>query len=219
MKTSFLDFALISSCVLVLVGLSALTVWALPTGGTYRAVIDLAVFLLAYGLYTMLMLAVIRRFLPYPNGSFKMDSGAFTYWKLNAVLVDLACKALTPFNTVFTEAALHAGLGAKIGAQAAIAGTLRDHPLLELGALATIGQNSVVTAHAITHDEIVLKPVKIGAGAVVGVGCVVLPGVELGTNAVLAPGAVATIDTKIPPNELWGGIPARKLKDLGATAG
>lgn len=215
MKTSIFDVALVSICVLLIAALSGLTAWALPTDGSYGPLIDLGVFLLAYGLYTMLWLAALRSVWPYPKGNFSMDSSAFTYWKINAVLVDLACKALAPFNTVFTQALLHAGLGAKIGPQAAIAGILRDHPLLEIGSRATIGQNSVITAHAITHNEILLKTVRIGAGAVVGVGCVVLPGVELGEGAVLAPGAVATVDTKIPANELWGGIPARKLKDLG----
>ena len=157
---------------------------------------------------------MIRRVAPYPQGSHSTDSHAFTYWKVNAVLVDLATKALAPYTTVFTEVAVHAGFGARIGSQSAIAGTLRDHPLLEIGPLATIGQNSVVTAHAITQDRIVMKPIRIGRSAVVGINCVVLPGVELGDYAVLAPGAVALVDTKIPANELWAGVPARKVKTL-----
>jgi acetyltransferase-like isoleucine patch superfamily enzyme len=59
-----------------------------------------------------------------------------------------------------------------------------------------------------------MAPVRIGRGAVVGINCVVMPGVELGDGAVLAPGGVATAGTRIPAHELWGGIPARKLKDL-----
>lgn len=214
MKTSPFDFFLIGVCLFVLVVLAMLTVWALSFDNLYRILLDLAIFLLAYGLYAMLLLAVIRRFNPYPTGRFKMDSAAFTYWKLHAVLVDLAEKALRPFTTVFTQNLVHAGFGARIGQQVAIAGVLRDHPLLTLGLGATIGQNAVVVAHAITHDEIVLKPIVIGSGGVVGIGCVVMPGVELGEGAVLAPGAVATTNTKIAPYELWGGIPARKLKDL-----
>lgn len=214
MKTSFLDYLLTSICVLFLMGLSGATVWTLPIESSYGALIAVAVFMLAYGIYTMLLLAILRKFRPYPEGRYSMASNAFAYWKLNAVLVDLAAKALSPFNTVFTQALIHAGFGARIGPDAATGGVLRDHPLLDIGARATIGQNSIVTAHAITHDDIVIKRIRIGRRAVVGINCVVMPGVELGENAVLAPGAVATMDTKIPANELWGGTPARKLKEL-----
>jgi len=213
MKTTMLDFVLVGSCITLLVSLSSIIVWMMPGHGPYQVLIDIVVFLLAYGVLTMLLLAVVRRFHPYPIGRFSTDSPAFAYWKLNAVLVDLAGKALDPFKTVFMEAPFHAGLGAKIGSQVAIAGVLRDHPLLEIADDATIGQNSVITAHAITGGVIILSPVKIGRGAVVGINCVVMPGVELGSHAVLAPGAVATVDTKIAPNELWGGIPARRLKE------
>jgi len=211
-KTTALDGLLIGSCVLALVALSTLTVLALPSAGTYRVIIDAAVFLLAYGVYTMILLALLRKRWPYPHGTFSMDSGAFTWWKLNAVLVDLASKALSPYRLVFTESLLHAGFGATVRSQTAIAGVLRDHPMLEIDERATIGQNSVITAHAITGDVIVIKPIRIGRSAVVGVNCVVMPGVELGDHAVLAPGAVAIVDTKIPANELWGGIPARKIR-------
>lgn len=214
MKTSFLDYLLSSICVLFLVSLSTATAWTSPIEGSYGALLALMVFMLAYGIYTMLLLAVLRKLRPYPEGRYGMASDAFTYWKLNAVLVNLAAKALGPFNTVFTQTLIHGGFGARIGHGATIAGVLRDHPLLDIGARATIGQNSVVTAHAITHNDIVIKRIRIGPGAVVGINCVVMPGVELGENAVLAPGSVATVDTKIPINELWGGTPARKLKEL-----
>ena len=214
MKTSALDFLLITTCVTLVLALSLVTAATLSSNTPYGMLLGVATFLLTYGLYSMLLLALIRRFRPYPVGRFRMESPDFTYWKLNAVLVDLAHKALRPFATVFTESLIHAGFGVKMGKQTAVAGVLRDHPLLEIGDYATIGQNSVLTAHAITHDEIVMEPIRIGRGAVVGINCVVMPGVELGEGAVLAPGGVATIGTKILPYELWGGIPARKLKDL-----
>jgi acetyltransferase-like isoleucine patch superfamily enzyme len=214
MKTSALDFLLIAGCIALLLVLSTLTASAFSLNTPYGMLLSVAIFLLSYGVFSMLLLAAIRRFRPYPSGRFKMRSTAFSYWKLNAVLVDLAHKALRPFATVFTESLIHAGFGVKMGKQTAIAGVLRDHPLLYVGDYATVGQNCVITAHAITHDEIVLAPVRIGRGAVVGINCVVMPGVELGEGAVLAPGGVATIGTKIQPYELWGGIPACKLKDL-----
>ena len=45
--------------------------------------------------------------------------------------------------------------------------------------------------------------------AFLATNAVVLPGVTVGEGAILAAGAVATHD--IPPWEIWGGVPARKL--------
>ena len=54
--------------------------------------------------------------------------------------------------------------------------------------------------------------VSIGANVWVGAGSVLLPGTTIGDNAVIAAGSVVRGD--VPSNEMWGGVPARKLKDL-----
>jgi hypothetical protein len=78
-------------------------------------VLDVAVFLLAYGIHTALLLAVIRRVRPFPVGDYSMDSPEFRYWKLNSVLTDLGVKALRPYTTVFTRPLVFAAFGARIG--------------------------------------------------------------------------------------------------------
>ena len=55
----------------------------------------------------------------------------------------------------------------------------------------------------------------VGEGAVVGIGSVPMPGACIGKYAVVAPGAVVPPGTNIPAHEMWGGIPARKIKELG----
>lgn len=45
----------------------------------------------------------------------------------------------------------------------------------------------------------------------VGAGAVVLRGVTIGHGAVIAAGAVVTVD--VPPMEIWGGVPARRLRE------
>lgn len=147
-----------------------------------------------------------------------MDSSEFAYWKLCAVIVDLASKAFNIYNTVFTQPLIISAFGAHIGKNVAIAGIVRDHPLITIDDFATIGQNSVITAHAIVHNEIILKPITIGKNSVVGINCVVMPGVVLNEGAIIAPGSVVKIDTHIPAYEFWGGIPAKNLKDTPRTS-
>lgn len=49
----------------------------------------------------------------------------------------------------------------------------------------------------------------------VGYGAVIMAGVRIGRGAIVAAGAVVTKD--IPPYELWGGIPARKIGERFGT--
>lgn len=45
----------------------------------------------------------------------------------------------------------------------------------------------------------------------IGTKCVIMSGVIIGKGSIIAAGSVVT--QNIPPCEIWGGIPARKLKD------
>lgn len=54
--------------------------------------------------------------------------------------------------------------------------------------------------------------VVIRRGAWIGVGSIVLPGVEVGEGSIVAAGAVVSRD--VAPYTLVGGVPARKIKDL-----
>lgn len=56
--------------------------------------------------------------------------------------------------------------------------------------------------------------VHIKRNAVLFVNVVVLPGVTIGENAVIAAGAVVTCD--VPDYELWGGVPAKFIKRVTA---
>ena len=52
----------------------------------------------------------------------------------------------------------------------------------------------------------------IHAGASIGVGAVILCGIEIGENAMIGAGSVVT--KNIPANELWVGNPARFVKKI-----
>jgi acetyltransferase-like isoleucine patch superfamily enzyme len=54
--------------------------------------------------------------------------------------------------------------------------------------------------------------VEIGANVWIGAGCVVLPGVLIGDNAVIAAGSV--VRGEVPAGELWGGVPARYIRTI-----
>jgi len=41
---------------------------------------------------------------------------------------------------------------------------------------------------------------------------VIMAGVQIGDHAIVSAGAVVTKDTHIAPGEVWGGVPARRLR-------
>jgi acetyltransferase-like isoleucine patch superfamily enzyme len=57
-----------------------------------------------------------------------------------------------------------------------------------------------------------VPPPVIGNGVWIGAKVVILRGVAIGDHSVVAAGAVVT--TTIPPNELWGGVPAKKIRNV-----
>jgi acetyltransferase-like isoleucine patch superfamily enzyme len=90
--------------------------------------------------------------------------------------------------------------------------------VIAIGAGSGIGQHSVVVAanHAIKpgvnrfntpYDES-RSGVSIGKNVWVGAQCVLLPGVTVGDDAVIAAGSV--VSTNVPAGEVWGGVPARR---------
>ncbi len=62
----------------------------------------------------------------------------------------------------------------------------------------------------IIQTDLEIKPVRIGAGADIGVNAVILPGVTVGRGAIVGAGAVVTED--VEPNSIVAGVPARLVR-------
>lgn len=79
------------------------------------------------------------------------------------------------------------------------------------------GNNFVLThSNPYKHFENVFEsyvaPVIIKNGAWISVGAIILPGVTIGENSVIAAGAVVT--KNIPDNVIAGGVPAKVIKEV-----
>ena len=61
----------------------------------------------------------------------------------------------------------------------------------------------------------VTKPSVVGNDVWIGHRVTIIGPVSIGDGAIIAAGSVVTKD--IPPCEIWGGVPAKKLKDRFAT--
>ncbi|WP_277870604.1 acyltransferase [Microbacterium telephonicum] len=61
-------------------------------------------------------------------------------------------------------------------------------------------------------DLHVYAPIRVGDRVFIGVGAMIMPGVEIGDDVVVGAGSIVT--RNIPSNEVWAGVPARRLKSL-----
>jgi len=71
-----------------------------------------------------------------------------------------------------------------------------------------IGHNVSIGHKAIVHGCTVHDNVLIGMGAIV------MDDAEIGSNSIIAAGAVVLEGTKIESGVIYGGVPARKIKDI-----
>lgn len=62
------------------------------------------------------------------------------------------------------------------------------------------------------EEGLVSTPVHIGRNVWIGANAVILRGVSIGDGAIIAAGAIVNKD--IPAYEIWGGVPAKRIKGL-----
>lgn len=62
------------------------------------------------------------------------------------------------------------------------------------------------------RHRLLVKPVMIRSNAWIGAGAIILPGVTVGRNAIVAAGAVVTKD--VPDDAIVGGVPAKFIRNI-----
>lgn len=90
-----------------------------------------------------------------------------------------------------------------------------------IGDKCNIANNVVIVDHdhaiidgSPSSSEYTIQPVYIGNRVWIGANVTILKGVTIGDDSVIAAGAVVNSD--IPSQEIWGGVPAKKIKDVSA---
>ena len=106
---------------------------------------------------------------------------------------------MTPFAALFYRL-----MGAKLGLNVQINSKFcADLSLLEIGDNAVIGGHATVIAHSFESRGLILKRVRIGRNAIIGLNAIVLPGVDIGERAVIGAGVFVPKDTKIEPGTVY----------------
>lgn len=107
------------------------------------------------------------------------------------------------FNTVLRGDVNSISIGNRVNIQdGAVLHSLYNKSKVIIGDNVTIGHNATVHG-AIIHDNVLI-----------GIGATVLDNAEIGRNSVIAANALVLTGTRIPPGSVYGGVPAKKIKNI-----
>jgi len=204
----------------IIITFSGIITWLLYLQFFFDSFLCFIFFFLFQTFFTLISLKLLRIFLP-------MNEGVYTYqdqplecfsWNLYGFL------CITHLNLFYDKILLpipfrksfYQLMGASIGdGIIPISGQLLDPHLISIGSNAHIGEDAMLTPHAVTsNNQLYIGKITIGENVMVGAKSTIMPGVSVGEGAMINAMSLVTMNTHIPPYEIWGGIPARKLKSI-----
>jgi len=176
------------------------TLWVCLTAGAGYFVFGFSLMFLA-----AFLRAVLR--LDLREGEYPLASLGMLRWYIANALQFIVWSIFGDFLLMTPFAALFYRLmGAKLGLNVQINSKYcADLSLLEIGDDAVIGGHATVIAHSLEARGLILKKVRIGRKAIVGLNAIVLPGVTVGERAVIGAGVFVPKETHIAPGTMYLG--------------
>lgn len=182
--------------------------------GDFRGVTVVVLAVVFIYLYALVVYRLFLRFMPLAEGELAEGSREEFAAQVNILFYLILFNSLirTHFLPVPLMRLVYQALGARMGENTYSAGTILDPPLTEFGANCIIGHDAVLFSHAIEGRRFALSRIRVGDGVTIGATAVIMSGVSIGDGAIVSAGSVVLKDTRIGPNEVWGGVPAKRLK-------
>ncbi len=206
-------FSMLGIILLLGIGTAYRIFGSLPLGD-FRGVTIVILAVVFIYLYALLVYRLFLRFMPLAEGELAEGSREEFAAQVNILFYLILFNSLirTHFLPVPLMRLVYQALGARMGENTYSAGTILDPPLTELGANCVIGHDAVLFSHAIEGRRFALSRIRVGDDVTIGATAVIMSGVSVGDGAIVSAGSVVLKDTRIGPNEVWGGVPARRLK-------
>ena len=111
--------------------------------------------------------------------------------------------------------------GSKVSSRASItsADVICDPYAVTIGEGTTIGEGVYIFSHYRPHPTtLLIGEVKIGNGVLIGCDSTIWADVTIGNGAVIQERSSLTPGTVVPPGEVWGGVPAKRLTTFNPNA-
>ena len=188
-----------------------ISIWRYPLIG-----LALAASYFAYGLTLLLVAPALNlvlggRLKPYRGSAVSL---AALRWYVHCTLTLVVRYSFLEFVTPSPFAQLYYRLmGMKIGRNVTINSTaIADPSLIVMEDGVTIGGTASIMAHYAQGGYLVIAPVRLRAGATIGLRAILMGGVEVGEKAKVLAGSFVLPNTRIPAGETWAGIPAQRIE-------
>ncbi|MFB0560365.1 MAG: hypothetical protein ACETWM_03860 [Candidatus Lokiarchaeia archaeon] len=203
--------------ILPVIGISYLLLEVVPIEVPWYLIISLApvYVVLARWVFNAVLLVIGRVTIkPVEEGEYEMDvkNKNVRNWLINGIGTTLALyyTGSKPFGMPALGGYVLRMLRAKIG-YGTQAHTVNDPYFVEFGDGAIAGGGSLITGHAFVGGKLAMGKVKLGRNVTIGAYSVIFPRVEIGDNSIIASHSSVSYKTRIPPNQLWAGNPARQV--------
>lgn len=216
-KITFIQISVFSflflTALILGIATSYLLLGRIPLGDFRGVTLVVAAIVLVY-LYAFVVYRVFLHFMPLCEGEIAERSGEELVAQVNTLFYLILFYSLTRthFIPVPLMRLVYIALGARLGQNTYSGGAILDPPLTRIGANTIIGHDAVLFSHAIEGTRLALHAVAIGDNVTIGAHSVIMAGVTIGDGAIVSAGAVVTKGTCIASGEVWGGVPARRLR-------
>ncbi|MDJ0577471.1 MAG: DapH/DapD/GlmU-related protein [Xenococcaceae cyanobacterium MO_234.B1] len=196
----------------------ALIVRVLHTASVVTMTLTVLAALYIYPLMILIVSGVVARLLPKPKkGILTTPSDALKFQILTALS---AFVRRTPARGLlifpFPAYLFYKISGAQIDSSV-ISGyqdAIQDIYYISIGKNTVLGWGCLIFSHYVPDPTTTkIGEVKIGNDVLIGAGAIIWPGVTIGDRSIIQNKSVVKPDTIIPSDEVWGGIPARKIRN------
>ena len=207
-------FTLILSMSLVLAIVITSSLLSFIHLGDFRGITFVATAVLFLYIYAIIFYRFFLYVIPLKEGYIKEGSREEFGYHVYLLFYLIMFYSLTrsKFIPVPLMRMVYLALGARLGPNTYSSGTILDPTLTFIGANTIIGQDAVLFSHAIEGRHVSHASIRIGDNVTIGANSVIMSGVNIGDGAIIAASAAVPKGTQIGPGEVWGGVPARRLR-------
>ncbi len=156
-------------------------------------------------------------------GRYALFSGTTVRWLLYSGIYVIVLKTILPLlpvsffpNLYFKLVGCRMGRGVRLNTW-----SLNDAYLIEIGDNVTIGGGTDLTPHQWEHNTLILEPIRIGSGTLIGSHCYITSGVTIGRNCLIGIRSFIRRGRTIPDNTRTtslGGLPMHEMYNLEKAA-
>lgn len=145
---------------------------------------------------------------------YSLTDPMFYRWMIICALYTPMRKLLEMFPLGNMKNIYYRLLGMKIGTNTLVGGVIKDPCLTEFGNNVTMGEYAIVYGHIHNMEKqtIEMNRVQVGNNCVIGAGAIIMPGVILEDNTVIAAGGLVPKNEHLSGNIVYGGVPVKPLR-------